>query len=133
MSEERLKRVKELQEEILKIKDNMATFSGLSKVQFERYLELAKLIKSKRASIKDKEEFKELDNIKGENGVDKLTQKALKRLYSELADMQYKSPTDDYFAVFNNKLAGKIGTEEPPGIQAFNFLPPLIPPQYSSL
>ena len=104
MSEERLKRIKELQEEILKIKDNMATFSGLSKLQFERYLELAKLIKSKRASIKDKEEFKELDSIKGENGVDALTQKALKRLYSELADMQYKSPTDDYFAVFNNKL-----------------------------
>src|SRR5215203_5574272 len=26
-----------------------------------------------------------------------------------------------------------IGTEEPPGIQAFNFFPLAIPPQYSSL
>ena len=35
--------------------------------------------------------------------------------------------------VFNNKLAGKIGTEDPPGIQAFNLFPFGIPPQYSSL
>ncbi len=36
-------------------------------------------------------------------------------------------------AVFNKRFAGKIGTEEPPGIQAFNLLPLAIPPQYSSL
>ena len=33
----------------------------------------------------------------------------------------------------SNKLAGKIGTLEPPGIHAFNFLPFAIPPQYSLL
>lgn len=104
MSEERIKRVKELQEEILKIKDNMATFSGLSKSQFERYIELAKIIKSKKASIQDKEEFKELDSIKGQNGVDLLTQRALKKLYMDLTELQYKSPTDDYLSVFNTKL-----------------------------
>ncbi len=35
-------------------------------------------------------------------------------------------------AVLSNKFAGTIGTEEPPGIHAFNFLPFGIPPQYSS-
>src|SRR4029078_9649692 len=37
------------------------------------------------------------------------------------------------FAVFNNRLAGRIGTDDPPGIQAFNLLPFAMPPQYSSL
>ena len=36
-------------------------------------------------------------------------------------------------AVFKNKSAGRIGTEEPPATTAFNFFPPFIPPQYSSL
>src|ERR1700739_989441 len=36
-------------------------------------------------------------------------------------------------AVFNNKFAGRIGTDEPPGIQAFSFFPFGIPPQYSLL
>src|SRR4029077_13426063 len=29
--------------------------------------------------------------------------------------------------------AGRIGTDDPPGIHAFNFLPFAMPPQYSSL
>ena len=34
---------------------------------------------------------------------------------------------------FNHeKIAGKIGTELPPGIQSFSFIPFFIPPQYSS-
>src|ERR1044072_5266071 len=37
------------------------------------------------------------------------------------------------FAVFNNKFVGRIGTDEPPGIHAFNLFPLGIPPQYSSL
>src|SRR5579875_54743 len=37
------------------------------------------------------------------------------------------------FAVFSNKLAGKMGTEEPPGMQALSRLPLGMPPQYSSL
>src|SRR3954470_18288214 len=36
-------------------------------------------------------------------------------------------------AVFSNMLAGRMGTDEPPGIQAFRRLPLAIPPQYSSL
>src|ERR1700761_7100470 len=34
--------------------------------------------------------------------------------------------------VFINKLAGKIGTDEPPATTAFKRLPLAIPPQYSS-
>src|SRR6218665_259346 len=37
------------------------------------------------------------------------------------------------FAVLSKRLAGRIGTDEPPGIQAFNLFPFGIPPQYSSL
>ena len=104
MSEERIKRVKELQKELIKIKNNMAGFSGLSKLEFERYIELAKLIKSRRASINDKEEFKELDKLKGASAVDRLTKKTLLNLYSQLSDMQSKEPTDDYLSAFNNNL-----------------------------
>src|ERR1700761_5170892 len=35
--------------------------------------------------------------------------------------------------VFKNRLAGKIGTDEPPATTAFRRLPLAIPPQYSSL
>lgn len=104
MSEERIKRVKELQKELMTIKNNMAGFSGLNKEQFERYLELARLIKSKRATINDKEEFKELDRLKTEGTVDKLTKKALLKLYADLQEMQYKEPTDDYLSAFNASL-----------------------------
>src|SRR6202012_741683 len=35
--------------------------------------------------------------------------------------------------VFMNKLAGKIGTDDPPATTAFKRLPLAMPPQYSSL
>jgi hypothetical protein len=104
MSENRLKRIKELQQEILDSQNNLAGFSGLSPAQFERYIDLSTKIKSKTASALEKAEFTELNTIRGENSLDQLTQIALKKLYSELASMQSKEPTDDYINVINSYI-----------------------------
>jgi hypothetical protein len=104
MSEARLKRIKQLQEEINDTQNNLAGFSGLSPAQFERYIDLSIKLKNKTANDLEKAEFTELNTIRGENSLDQLTQIALKKLYSELASMQSKEPTDDYLNVFNSYI-----------------------------
>ena len=48
------------------------------------------------------------------------------------AKLSYVIKRSSPAAVFVTKCAGKIGTEEPPGTHAFNFLPFAIPRHQSS-
>ena len=53
-----------------------------------------------------------------------------RKLFRLILDKFRQSKPED--GVFKVKFAGTIGTEEPPGMQAFSFFPLGIPPQYSS-
>lgn len=104
MSESRVAKIKELQEEINALQANLTTVNGLSRGEFERYNELYILIKSKKATPDEKVEYGELKRKRGDNRVEPLIKQALNDLFAELGSLQYKEPTDDYIDVINSYI-----------------------------
>lgn len=109
ISDKGREKIKKLQEEILDMKDNFASFSGLTKDELEEigiYFDKRKA--RKKLTPEEELRFNELLDKKSKFGVDKATRAKLQALFRELSILQSKEATDYYVDIVNNWF-GKIG------------------------
>ena len=101
----KIKRIKELQEKIELAKDDLANYTGLTPNELSTFFEL---IRKRKANDITEDELMLLDSLsakKESNGLSPIQQEVLKQLYGELAELQFKEPSDYYLDTFNSLLS----------------------------
>jgi hypothetical protein len=107
ISEESAAKIKELQEEIEKIKETFNSFSGLNEKDSLRWKELYDK-RHKGLSTAENEEFKELDGKSKASSLSKAKMKEIKSIFIQLREMQSRQPTPYYIQAFNDASNIKI-------------------------
>ena len=105
MSTSKIAHIKDLQEKIIKAREEFAGLSGLTTAEMTELGDFFNTIKAeKKLSSEDRARMNELLSKKDELGLNKYQKAELNKLYSELAELQSKQATDYYLAIFNNYL-----------------------------
>lgn len=122
MSERTREKVYNRQEEIIKKREKLAGYSGLTVDQMDRLSELFEKIKFKgQLSTIEQEEFDDLLQIKGSLGVSKETKIELQKAFAELSELQSREATDYYVDIVNNHLS-RMGEDPIDNDTASNLL-----------
>lgn len=122
MSERTREKVYNRQEEIIKKREKLAGYSGLTVDQMDRLSELFEKMKFKgQLSTIEQEEFDDLLQIKGSLGVSKETKIELQKAFAELSELQSREATDYYVDIVNNHLS-RMGEDPIDNDTASNLL-----------
>lgn len=102
MGEQRLKRMFDLQKQIVAAQENLSIFTGLSVDDMETFAKLRdKQDDGKELTAQEEEIYEALVKKKGALPVSGLELAALKGLYAELNNIQFREATDNYLDVMN--------------------------------
>lgn len=102
MGEQRLKRMYQLQNQIVKAQEKLSIFTGLSVYELEDYSNLQDIIEDGRDLTEEQEERYDMySKKKGALPVSPLELASLKGLYAELNKLQFREATDNYLDVMN--------------------------------
>ena len=107
ISEDRAKRIKELQEKVEVVKKKFALFSGLNEEDQERFQQLFNK-KASGLSTEEFNEYKELQAKSKDNAIPKATKEAIINLFIQLKNMSSRVPTSYYVTAFNDVSSLKI-------------------------
>lgn len=107
LTEQQRKRIKEIEEELVKLESQFDKKSGLSLEESGKLKEYQNRINNGPAlSADERADYDNLINIKNDMGMGPLELEKLRTLFRDLAEMSYKEPTDYYIAAINYALRG---------------------------
>ena len=118
--------VKQLQEDIISKKEELAGLSGLSKYEMQKLQYYYDLISDKkRLSDFQQKDFIELNERKTTRGLSKEKKSELNLLYTKLTMLQSKEATDYYVDAINSHFA-RLGLDPVDGISANDLSKPEV-------
>lgn len=123
MSKELIKKTKEIEEQIIELKQLMPSNSGLSPKEFDEMVFLQGLNKAGQLPYQDRKRLYELLDKRENQGTPKRITDEIKSIMKELGDMQEKLPTEYYLETVNEWL-GKLDTKVLEGITNAGYIGP---------
>lgn len=96
LDNERIQKIKALQENINSLQEKIFKIGGLSPEQKQRQKELYDIKRERTLSAEEKNELDRINNIKSAIGLDKSEIDQISKYYEELSEMQSKKPTEYY-------------------------------------
>jgi hypothetical protein len=98
-------RIKELQQDLIDKKEQLAGISGLNKAESQELDDLFSIVSAKQPlSPAQRTRFDDLLNKKSTNSIDKATKTELTALYNKLFEIQSREATDYYVDILNTWL-----------------------------